>query len=547
MLTGLVRLLLAPLLLAVLTISAAAQSPSYELDSTSSHVVRLSNLSSSDDCRPATISGRVVRQEFDRRGLRVQGVVVEQTGGDRVFVNVDQRAIDSPRVNMIARGWIVSGLQAMLAEGQRVRLGIKVCGAAGRVAFVDEVASAAAPPPSTPIKYGPSFDCTSKAATTQALARTICRDGDLSYWELAYVIAYQAVREAASPEMRKAMVDEANALVVRMNEQCQLPSFPSPGFVAAPSQIACVRSLFQENRLALIRRADGDSHAEAILSPPDTVAIQLALQLAQHLPSTATIDGVFGPVTRTAIMSWQREHGLRATGFGSAALLKAMFGPPAQAPSPSIPETREVAGTAPDPGPAIDRTGKTGEIKLALSDGKELRPQDVFEQVSGAVYVVKTPTSLGSAVAISARELLTNCHVVEAAAKVGLEHEGRQLSALVVSANKDADRCVLRIANSDRPMAVWVRVRPYADVKVGERVFSVGSPKGLELTLAEGMISSKRALAASRLFQTSAPISPGSSGGGLFDAQGHLVGITTFMLKDAQNLNFAIAAEEYAK
>ena len=93
----------------------------------------------------------------------------------------------------------------------------------------------------------------------------------------------------------------------------------------------------------------------------------------------------------------------------------------------------------------------------------------------------------------------------------------------------------------------WVKVRPYADVKVGERVYTIGTPKGLELTLAEGIVSSKRAADGTRYVQTSAPISPGSSGGGLFDAQGNLIGITTFMLKDSQNLNFAIAAEEYAK
>ena len=49
-----------------------------------------------------------------------------------------------------------------------------------------------------------------------------------------------------------------------------------------------------------------------------------------------------------------------------------------------------------------------------------------------------------------------------------------------------------------------------------------------------------------RSSQTSAPISQGSSGGGLFDAQGHLLGITTFYFKAGQNLNFAVAAEEYA-
>ncbi len=115
----------------------------------------------------------------------------------------------------------------------------------------------------------------------------------------------------------------------------------------------------------------------------------------------------------------------------------------------------------------------------------------------------------------------------------------------MVSANKAADRCILAVMH---PLPVWVKIRPYADVKVGEHVYTIGSPKGLELTLAEGLVSSKRAIeGGSRFIQTSAPISPGSSGGGLFDAQGNLIGITTFMLRDSQNLNFAIAAEEYGK
>jgi len=47
--------------------------------------------------------------------------------------------------------------------------------------------------------------------------------------------------------------------------------------------------------------------------------------------------------------------------------------------------------------------------------------------------------------------------------------------------------------------------------------------------------------------QTSAPISHGSSGGGLFDARGELLGITTFYFAGGQNLNFAVAAEDFAK
>jgi S1-C subfamily serine protease len=192
----------------------------------------------------------------------------------------------------------------------------------------------------------------------------------------------------------------------------------------------------------------------------------------------------------------------------------------------------------------VDRGGKTTALKLALTDGKELRASEVFEKASEAVYIVKSQDRLGSAVAISERELLTNCHVVGSQQTVLLERDGRQMRATLQSANPDADRCVLM---SGVVLPRWVKVRPYADVKVGERAFTIGAPQGLELSLGEGIISSKRSLDQTRLFQTSAPISQGSSGGGLFDAQGNLIGITTFFFKVGQSLNFAIAAEEYAK
>jgi S1-C subfamily serine protease len=47
------------------------------------------------------------------------------------------------------------------------------------------------------------------------------------------------------------------------------------------------------------------------------------------------------------------------------------------------------------------------------------------------------------------------------------------------------------------------------------------------------------------MLQTTAPISPGSSGGGLFDERGNLVGITTSSLRSAQSVNFAIPAEDF--
>ncbi len=83
----------------------------------------------------------------------------------------------------------------------------------------------------------------------------------------------------------------------------------------------------------------------------------------------------------------------------------------------------------------------------------------------------------------------------------------------------------------------------YQELKVGQRVYSVGAPKGLELSLGEGLISQLRGGEEFDFIQTTAPVSHGSSGGGLFDKEGRLIGITTFILADGQSLNFAIPAD----
>lgn len=220
----------------------------------------------------------------------------------------------------------------------------------------------------------------------------------------------------------------------------------------------------------------------------------------------------------------------------------------ATGPYPPPPLTPQVPEPEPAPTPprtvATDQAGRTAAIRLTLFDGTELKPREVFERASGTVYVVRTGQKQGSAVAISDREVVTNCHVLDSNVRAILERDGRKQNATLTSANPKADRCIL---TSESPLPKWVRVRPYADIKVGERAFSIGAPQGLELTIAEGIVSAKRVIDGERLLQTSAPISRGSSGGGLFDSQGQLIGVTTWMRKDAQNLNFAIAAEEFAR
>ena len=80
-------------------------------------------------------------------------------------------------------------------------------------------------------------------------------------------------------------------------------------------------------------------------------------------------------------------------------------------------------------------------------------------------------------------------------------------------------------------------------------VWTLGSPNGLELTLSNGIVSGRRDEKGQHYVQTTATISPGSSGGGLFDARSNLIGITTLALigRDHlnQSLNFAIAADSF--
>jgi S1-C subfamily serine protease len=171
----------------------------------------------------------------------------------------------------------------------------------------------------------------------------------------------------------------------------------------------------------------------------------------------------------------------------------------------------------------------------------------LFKLLAPSIYVVNVTQGngdelQGSAVAVSADILLTNCHVVANSASIILTRNDRKTDVSLISADVDADRCILK---STAPLESHVPIRSYDELDIGERVYSIGAPAGLELTMSDGLISGKRTVSGRRLVQTTAPISPGSSGGGLFDDAGNLVGITTFRLKDSENLNFAISAEDY--
>ena len=180
-------------------------------------------------------------------------------------------------------------------------------------------------------------------------------------------------------------------------------------------------------------------------------------------------------------------------------------------------------------------------------------PEEVFATVGRSVFVVvaaRTEEDLkaklirfGSAVAMDERTLITNCHVIDEMGVIWLRQGSQMIRAVPSGGDAETDRCQLTV--SPGRLSAVPGVRSWSDLKVGETVYSIGAPKGLEATLGQGLVSGLRIIKGLRYVQTSAPISPGSSGGGLFDAAGNLVGITTFHLRDAEGLNFAIAADDY--
>ena len=143
----------------------------------------------------------------------------------------------------------------------------------------------------------------------------------------------------------------------------------------------------------------------------------------------------------------------------------------------------------------------------------------------------------------------TNCHVVEDAGEILVYKSdnrradtGTSFYARIRHAEEDADFCLLDVEGL---WGVPASVRGYDSLSVGEDVYALGAPWGLDLSLSTGTLSQLREGEFSRIIQTDAAISPGSSGGGLFDRNGNLIGIMTskIVAEEVEGINFAIPAD----
>jgi S1-C subfamily serine protease len=185
----------------------------------------------------------------------------------------------------------------------------------------------------------------------------------------------------------------------------------------------------------------------------------------------------------------------------------------------------------------------------------------LFDEVSPAVVTItsisinpynadqRLDRALGSGVIIDPSGLiLTNSHVVfgRQVLTVTLD-DGTTLPAKFIGADPIFDVGLIRIPQPSRGRLPVAKLGDSASLLVGEDVFVIGNPLGLDQTLTRGIVSAvNRTLPGAAwsltepMIQTDASINPGNSGGPMIDHCGMVVGITTAILPDAQNIGFAV-------
>ncbi len=149
-------------------------------------------------------------------------------------------------------------------------------------------------------------------------------------------------------------------------------------------------------------------------------------------------------------------------------------------------------------------------------------------------------TALGSAVEIQGGHLVTSEHVVNDAASLRVQQAGSVWPATIAACDDRHDLCLLEAIGLDAP---GVPLRLATPVRAGETVFAIGAPEGLDLVISEGLVSGLRTIRGEAELVMTAPVSQGSSGGGVFDQKARLLGLTAAQISNGEDLNLAVPAE----
>ena len=180
-----------------------------------------------------------------------------------------------------------------------------------------------------------------------------------------------------------------------------------------------------------------------------------------------------------------------------------------------------------------------------------LSAEQIYEKIKDAVVVIlaydysNELAKQGSGVVLNDKGyVVTNYHILSGCERLEIMH-GKEIIPYVdiIGINVEKDILILKIEQKKFPS---VKLGDVKLLKVGQRVYAIGSPMGFENTISEGIISGLRSYEDLRknYIQITASISSGSSGGAILNDKGELIGISTLTAKEGQNLNFAVPIDE---
>lgn len=185
-------------------------------------------------------------------------------------------------------------------------------------------------------------------------------------------------------------------------------------------------------------------------------------------------------------------------------------------------------------------------------------PAEIFKELSPSVVTIAFSAEMGMEgggtgfLIDSDGTIATNHHVIDNAKELQIKFASGSVFTQVelLDSNPDRDLALLRIKLDEPKQGPKVDALPLVlgdsdDVEVGERAVAIGNPLGLEHTLTDGLISARRMYQGKAWIQMSVPVSPGNSGGPLFNLKGEVIGVITAQILGgfggrAQNLNLAV-------
>ncbi|NOT59108.1 MAG: hypothetical protein HOP19_02665 [Acidobacteria bacterium] len=177
---------------------------------------------------------------------------------------------------------------------------------------------------------------------------------------------------------------------------------------------------------------------------------------------------------------------------------------------------------------------------------KTKSPAEILREQGQAVVIVEALDARGLVagqgsgfIATPDGAVVTNLHVIQGAAqaRVKLPNGDVYKTDALVDFDDTKDLAVLKLKGFKLPA---VTLGDSDKTEIGENIVVISSPEGLTNSLSTGVISGVRRTDSMRIFQITAPISEGSSGGALFDGNGNVVAIVTYVLRAGQNINFAV-------